>query len=201
MRSLDADCYFPASREDTQLDCDLFCFQQTGLADSGISLLEKVKRRKVCESELPESVNATAKYRAQIEIIPACEESQTEDDSETDPAEASSLSDIADPVNDRLCALQHLLPRGSELQKDEILKVAIDYVKALEREIQAFDYSMQDWSTCAESEAHNLALEGSKIAVTALQSDIGEESGVSEGNALQKRGLCIVPLSALAKAF
>eukprot|EP00249_Psilotum_nudum_P001319 c13753_g1_i1 orf=246-851(+) len=95
-----------------------------------------------------------------------------------------------DSLGDRLNVLQQLLPHGSKLDTEEVLKVAVDYVKALEKEIQMFNKTKQD--STALDRSHMDGLQPNHISAESLP---------CEGSALHKRGLCIMPLSALANAL
>lgn len=95
-------------------------------------------------------------------------EDEPEDEADQRPGSLSMA------IVERLCTLQHLLPQGLELEEEEVLKVALEYVKELERKIQMFHSTTEG---CAKL-----------------------EQSMSD-SPLQRRGLCIVPLSTLAKAL
>lgn len=193
----EGDCH-DRLHEEAQPDRSMFCLIEIESSDLAFS---KVKRRKMCESDQPESVETTMGCRAQADANLRWDDTRSEDERETERLEVSMFCEIEDSVNDRLCTLQHLIPHGLEFEKDEILKVAVEYVKALEREIQMFDKSMESWCTSAQTDTGKMT-DASKVATGAvLQTADGEASVASEVSALQKRGLCVVPLSTLAKAF
>ncbi|KAI5070245.1 hypothetical protein GOP47_0014588 [Adiantum capillus-veneris] len=78
---------------------------------------------------------------------------------------------LSSAIDERLSTLQLLLPQGPKMEGDEVLRVLIEYVKELESEIKMFNSSSTD----------------------------GDQS--IDDSPLQRRGLCIVPLSTLAKAL
>lgn len=100
-------------------------------------------------------------------------------------------SELVDPIDDRLNLLQRLVPRGSEVETEEILKVVVDYVKALEREIQTFH----------DSVLNEPATISSNSGVKGMPSDAMDKPPKPEVNFLQERGLCVVPLSILSEVF
>ncbi|KAI5084651.1 hypothetical protein GOP47_0000820 [Adiantum capillus-veneris] len=94
-----------------------------------------------------------------------------------DSKKTKSVDQVDDPLALRWSILKQLLPLGSQVQaeKDELLQLVFEYVQDLETQIKSFKH------------------EGG-INTSATPSD-------QEMGALQKKGLCIVPLSKLTRAF
>lgn len=115
----------------------------------------------------------------QLEAPPAmstacnCSSKQVKVESDDEADQRPGRLSVA--IGERISTLQHLLPQGLELEEEEVFKVAKEYVKELERQIQVFH------STTTEIWAKH-------------------EPSMSD-SPLRRRGLCIVPLSTLAKAL
>ncbi|KAH7307640.1 hypothetical protein KP509_22G070000 [Ceratopteris richardii] len=90
-------------------------------------------------------------------------------DDETDQCAAS----ISRAIGERLDTLQLLLPESSQMEDDELLRVLVEYVRELEGKIKMFNTTTDRWTEIEEIAA--------------------------DESPLQRKGLCIVPLSSLAK--
>eukprot|EP00249_Psilotum_nudum_P003640 c17103_g1_i1 orf=853-1455(+) len=186
-------------------DCELRAEEATPASHTDVKIKNEFldsysfssKRRKLGEPGRLSPVNIALDAespqisRLQVDLNSLIDDAVS-DDEDCEQSSNSMPFDFSELFSDRLSVLQRLIPHGSELDIEEILKVAIDYVKALEKEIQMFNKSKQEVPTIASSSS----LTGVHVPI-----DISETSIPSEGSALQKRGLCIMPLTALAKAF
>ncbi|MCO5576393.1 hypothetical protein L7F22_030203 [Adiantum nelumboides] len=97
--------------------------------------------------------------------------SQSEVDYESEDDLDQCKGWFSSAIDERLTTLQLLLPQGPKMEEDEVLRVLIEYVKKLESEIKMFNTTPTD----------------------------GDQS--IDDSPLQRRGLCLVPLSTLAKAL
>ncbi|XP_024528710.1 transcription factor BHLH089 [Selaginella moellendorffii] len=84
-------------------------------------------------------------------------------------------------VDSRLELLQHLIPHSSrQLDEEQVLEVAIDYVKSLEEEIKMFGASKDGLSSEQSASAGDSAM---------------TSQSCQAASALQDKGICMFPLS------
>ncbi|KAJ7519237.1 hypothetical protein O6H91_20G030300 [Diphasiastrum complanatum] len=105
-----------------------------------------------------------------------------------------SENDEGDLVDDRLGILQQLIPNSEKLDREEMLAVAIDYVKSLELKIKMFETAKMEMAHPAGTGATENFPQAPAIDVDGFES-------IVEGTALQEKGLCLMPVSLLGKAL
>ncbi|KAJ7295629.1 hypothetical protein O6H91_07G059900 [Diphasiastrum complanatum] len=103
-------------------------------------------------------------------------------------------NDERDLVDDRLEMLQQLIPNSEKLDREEMLAVAIDYVKSLELKIKMFETATMEMADHGDMGVIENFPQAPALLVAGLKSAV-------EGTALQEKGLCLMPVSLLGNAL